>query len=146
RVTYALEWEPLSFVGRVFGARLATQAGEAVGKRVLQAVAFAQGDHAPERLTPFVLPEPELPPGARERAAAMAREIDRTPYGNGLGARLADLVLQGMAADLTPLRPKTLASDLGVPPRAATEACLAGVKEGFLDMMGVFLCPIARGA
>jgi class 3 adenylate cyclase len=93
-----------------------------------------------------VLPEPELPPGARERAAAMAREIDRTPYGNGLGARLADLVLQGMAADLTPLRPKTLASDLGVPPRAATEACLAGVKAGLLGMKWDLLCPNCRGA
>ncbi|OOK77174.1 polyketide cyclase / dehydrase and lipid transport family protein [Mycobacterium kansasii] len=64
RVTYALEWEPLSLVGRLFGARLAAQAGEAVGKRVLEAVDFARGDHAPNRMTPFVLPEPKLPAGA----------------------------------------------------------------------------------
>ena len=42
-VAYALEWEPLSLVGRAFGARLAAQAGEAVGKRILEAVAFAPG-------------------------------------------------------------------------------------------------------
>jgi class 3 adenylate cyclase len=144
-VTYALEWEPLTLVGRVFGARLAAQAGENVAKRVLEAVAFARGDDAPDRLGPFVLPEPELPPGARERAAAMALEIDRSPYGNGLGARLADLVLQGMAADLVPMRPKTLASDLGVPQRAATEACLAGVKAGLLGMKWDLLCPNCRG-
>ena len=30
RVSYALEWEPLTMVGRLFGARLATQAGEDV--------------------------------------------------------------------------------------------------------------------
>ena len=146
RVTYALEWEPLSVAGRLFGARLATQAGEAVGKRVLEAVAFAQGDHTSGRLTPFELPEPVLPRGARERATAMAREIDRTPYGNGLGARLTELVLRGMAADLTDIRPKALAGDLGVPPRAATEACLAGVKAGLLGMKWGLLCPNCRGA
>ncbi len=146
RVNYALEWEPLSLVGRLFGARLATQAGENVSKRILEAVAFARGDHASDRLTPFVLPEPVLPQGARERATAMAREIDRTPYGNGLGARLAELVLRGMAADLTDLRPKVLASDLGVPPRAATEACLASVKAGLLGMKWGLLCPNCRGA
>ncbi|BCI88032.1 hypothetical protein NIIDMKKI_32380 [Mycobacterium kansasii] len=145
RVTYALEWEPLSLVGRLFGARLAAQAGEAVGKRVLEAVDFARGDHAPNRMTPFVLPEPKLPAGAPERAAAMAGEIDRSPYGNGLGARLADLVLHGMATDLTRLRPKALASTLGVPARVATEACLAGVKVGLLGMKWDLLCPNCRG-
>jgi len=146
RVSYSLEWEPLSFVGRLFGARLAAQAGENVGKRVVEAVAFAQGNYAPQRLTPFVLPEPVLPPGARERAAALTREIDRSPYGNGLGTKLADLVLHGMAADLTRLRPKALADDLAVPPRVATEACLAGVKAGLLAMKWDLLCPNCRGA
>ena len=145
-VTYALEWEPLSLVGRMFGARLAAQAGENVGKRVVEAVAFARGDHAGGRLTPFVLKAPDLPYGARERAAALAREIDRSPYGNGLGTRLAELVLQGMAADLTRLRPKALARDLGVPPRAAIEACLTGVKAGLLTMKWDLLCPNCRGA
>jgi hypothetical protein len=93
-VTYALEWEPLSLVGRAFGARLAAQAGEAVGKRTLEAVAFARRDEGVDRLTPFELPPPELPPGARERAEMAAREIDRSPYGNGLGGRLAEIVLQ----------------------------------------------------
>ena len=144
-VTYALEWEPLTLVGRLFGARLATRAGEAVAKRILEAVAFAHGDHAGERLTPFVLRAPELPHGARERAMALAREMDRSPYGNGLGARLADVVLQGMAADLAHLRPKALARDLGVSPRAATEACLAGVKAGLLTMKWDLLCTNCRG-
>lgn len=117
RVTSTVEWEPLSLVGRVFGARLATQAGENVGRPVLEAVAFARGDCAPERLTPFVLPEPQLPHGARERALAMAREIDLNPYGNGLGERLVDLVSHAMASDLTHLRPKAQARNLDVAPR-----------------------------
>ncbi|MDT5017887.1 MAG: hypothetical protein QOD39_4047 [Mycobacterium sp.] len=144
-VTYALEWEPLTFAGRLLGARLANQAGEAVGKRVLQAVAFARGDHADGRLTPFELPPPELPRGARERAAILAREADRGPYGNGLGARLADIVLNGMATDVARLRPKTLARDLDVPPRAAIEACLASVKAGLLAMKWDLLCSNCRG-
>ncbi|ORB69422.1 hypothetical protein BST45_09380 [Mycobacterium shinjukuense] len=145
-VTYALEWEPLSLVGRLFGARLATRAGETVGKRIVEAAAFARGHRAPERLTPFVLSEPELPYGARQRAAAMAREIDRSPYGNGLGGWLANLVLRGMASDLTRLRPKALAADLGLPARAVTEACLAGVRAGLLGMKWDVLCPNCRGA
>jgi class 3 adenylate cyclase len=146
RVTYALEWEPRTVAGRVFGARLANQAGENVAKRVVEAVEFAQGNHASKRITPFVLPEPELPAGAPQRAAALAREIDRSPYGNGLGERLADVVLHGMASDLTHLRPKVLARDLGVAPRAATEACLAGVRAGLLSMQWDLLCPNCRGA
>lgn len=141
-VSYTLEWEPLTVAGRVFGARLAAQAGENVGKRVREAAAFARG----ERQTLFVLPDPVLPRGAHERATAMAHEIDRSPYGNGLGEHLADLVLHGMAADLSRVRPKALAAELGVPPRAATEACLAGVKTGLLGMRWDLLCPNCRGA
>src|SRR5262249_53354471 len=98
QLTYALDWEPLSVVGRVLGARLAEQVGEGVSKRALEAVAFAQRDDAAGRLTPFELAPPELPPGGRDRAEIAAREIDRSPYGNGLGGRLADIVLQSMAA------------------------------------------------
>jgi class 3 adenylate cyclase len=145
-VTYALEWEPLSLVGRAFGARLAAQAGEAVGRRTLEAVAFARGERVSGRLTPFELPPPQLPPGAQERAATLAREIDRSPYGNGLGQQLADIVLGSMATDVAHLKPKVLADDLGVAPRAAIEACLAGVKAGLLTMKWGLLCPNCRGA
>ena len=145
-VSYALEWEPLSVVGRVFGARLAAQAGEAVSKRVVEAIGFTRGDFAGKRLAPFELPPPKLPPGASERAAAMAREIDSSPYGNGLGTRLAEIVLQSMVADLAHLKPKVLAENLGVSQRAAIEACLAGVKAGLLTMKWGLLCPNCRGA
>ena len=142
RVSYALEYEPLTLMGRLFGARLAEQAGAAVEKRILQAVSFAKG----ERPTFFELPPPELPAGAAERAGAMAGEIDRSPYGNGLGARLAALVQTGMATDLAPLKPKRLARELGVPPRVAVEACLAAVRAGLLTMKWDLLCTNCRGA
>ncbi|KQH80436.1 hypothetical protein AO501_15655 [Mycobacterium gordonae] len=146
RVSYALEWEPLNMAGRLFGARLAAQAGENVRRRVLEAVAFVRGDQGPDRVTPFVLPEPILPHGARERATAMARQIDSSPYGNGLGNRIADQVLHAMAADLQRMRPKVLANQLGVPPRAMTEACFTAVQTGLLCMRWDLLCPNCRGA
>ena len=111
-------------------------------KRILEAVAFAKG----ERPTWFDIAPPALPEGARERAAALAVEVDRSPYGNGLGATLADLVLTGMATDLAHLKPKKLALDLKVPQRAAIEACLAGTRAGLLTMKWDLLCTNCRGA
>lgn len=140
-VSYTLEWEPLSLTGRLFGARLAEKAGGAVEKRILEAVGFLKG----ERPSMFELPPPELPAGAQERAAAMAAEIDRSPYGNGLGRPLAATVLGGMASDLAHLKPKVLARQLGVAPRPAIEACLAGVRAGLLTMSWDLLCTNCRG-
>jgi class 3 adenylate cyclase len=142
KVSYALEWEPLTLVGRLSGRKLAEQAGNAVEKRVLQAAAFAVG----ARDTPFDLPPPQLPDGARERAARFAREIDRSPYGNGLGERLTHCVLTGMASDLSRLKPKLLAHQLGVAQRPAIEACLAASRAGLLTMKWDLLCSNCRGA
>ena len=82
RVSYALEWEPLTLIGRLFGARLAEQAGGCGGEAH---AARPSPSPSGERPTMFDMPPPELPEGARERAAALAAEIDRSPYGNGLG-------------------------------------------------------------
>jgi class 3 adenylate cyclase len=142
KVSYALEWEPLTFVGRLFGKKLAAQAGAVVEKRVLEAVAFAKG----ERETCFDIAPPQLPEGARERANALADLVDRTPYGNGLGHKLADFVLTGMATDVMRLKPKLLARQLGVAERPAIEACLAGVRAGLLTMKWDLLCTNCRGA
>ena len=84
-------------MGRLFGKRLAKQAGGVVEKRILEAVAFAKGER-PNLVS--IWRAPELPEGARERAAAMAAEIDRSPYGNGLGRGWPSVVLTGMATDL----------------------------------------------
>jgi class 3 adenylate cyclase len=142
KVTYTLEYEPLTLMGRLFGARLARQAGGVVSKRILEAVDFAKGNRA----TWFDMAPPDLPEGARARAAAIATEIDRSPYGNGLGGPLANLVLSGMAGDLAHLKPKKLAHDLGVAPRAAIEACLAATRAGLLTMKWDLLCTNCRGA
>lgn len=141
RVTYTLAWEPLTWVGRLFGQRLARQAGAAVERRILEAVSFLKGT----RPTFFELPPPSLPDGARERAAAFAQAIDRSRYGNGLGPRLAEHVMTAMATDLAHIRPKLLSHQFGVKPRAAIEACLAGVDAGLLTMKWELLCTNCRG-
>ena len=140
-VSYGLEWEPLSLTGRLFGRKLAEKAGGAVEKRILEAVGFLKG----ERPSMFELPPPELPAGARERAVAMAAEIDRSPYGNGLGRALAATVQGGMASDLAHLKPKVLARQLQRPPRVTIEACLAAVRAGLLTMSWDLLCTNCRG-
>ena len=71
KVSYALEWEPLTLVGRLFGARLAAQAGEVVGKRILEAVAFAKGSRAK-----FIPTWPRPAPRQRQRGGG-ARRRDR---------------------------------------------------------------------
>ncbi len=141
-VSYTLEWEPLTLVGRLSGAALAERAGRAVGRRIVEAAAYVGG----ERRTPFDLAAPELPEGAPARAAALAEEIDRSPYGNGLGRRLCDYMLTAMMSDLTPVRPKRLAQTFGVAERTAIEACLAAVKAGLLAMKWDLLCTNCRGA
>ncbi len=141
KVTYTLEWEPLTLVGRLFGRKLATQAGTAIEKRVLTAVAFVKG----ARPTMFDLPPPQLPEGGRARAIVAAEQVDRSSYGTGLGAPIADHVMNGMASDLVHMKPKLLARQFGVKPRPAIEACLASVKAGLLTMKWDLLCTNCRG-
>jgi class 3 adenylate cyclase len=141
KVTYSLEWEPLTIVGRLFGRKLAAQAGAAIEKRVLTAVEFVKG----ARPTMFDLPPPVLPQGGRARAIAAAEQTDRSTYGNGLGAPIADYVMNGMASDLLHMKPKLLARRFGVAPRPAIEACLASVKSGLLTMKWDLLCTNCRG-
>ena len=142
KVSYALEWEPLTLMGRLFGKKLAAQAAGVVEKRVLEAVAFIGG----ERQTWFDIAPPDLPEGARQRADALADLVDKSPYGNKLGHPIADFVLAGMATDVARLKPKLLARQLHVGERQAIEACLASVRAGLLTMKWDLLCTNCRGA
>ena len=76
RVSYALEWEPLTLMGRLFGKRLAEQAGAVVGKRILEAVAQGVAPWFPD--------------------AALSVDLDRVP---ALGADREALWAQVGAAD-----------------------------------------------
>jgi class 3 adenylate cyclase len=142
KVTYTLEWEPLTIVGRLFGRKLARQAGEAIEKRIITAIDFLKG----ARASMFDLPPPQLPDGGRARALAAAEQIDRSIYGNGLGTPIANHVMTGMSSDLARMKPKLLAQKFGVAQRHAIEACLASVKAGLLTMKWDLLCTNCRGA
>lgn len=141
RVTYALQWEPLTWIGRLTGRRLTEKAGGAVKRRVDEAAAFLRG----QRPMVFDFPPPEPPPGAKERAEAMIALADGTGYAHGLARRLVEHISGAMDVDLQSIRPKALARLWGVPVRHAIELCLAGVKSGMLDMRWNLLCTNCRG-
>jgi class 3 adenylate cyclase len=102
-------------------------------------------DHAAgSRATRFDFPSPRLPQGAQERAARMVRQIEATPYGHGLAARLAELVLGAQEVDLWHIRPLQLARAWGRPEHEAIELCLQAVRAGLLDLQWSLLCPRCR--
>lgn len=142
RVVYALRWEPMNWLGRLAGLRLARNSGRLIETRVKEGVGFLHG----ERPLMFDFAPPDPAPGVRERLDAMVRDAEATGYAHGLAQRLADRLLSAMEVDLQRLRPKTLAHDLGVSPRDAIELCLAGVKARMLDMKWDLLCSNCRGA
>jgi class 3 adenylate cyclase len=105
-----------------------------------EANAFARGRAA----RPFPLPPAALAPGARERAARLAAEIEATPHGHGLARRLADHVLDSGEVDLWTIRPLALARQWQAPPRHAIELCLQAVRAGLLQLRWDILCPRCR--
>jgi len=142
RVSYGLQWEPLTWLGRLTGRRLTEKAGAAVKQRVEEAAAFLRG----ERPTAFDFPPPAPPSGAAERAEAAIALAEGTGYAHGLARRLVEHIRGSMDVDLQNIRPKALARLWQVPDRHAIELCLAGVKSGMLDMRWNLLCSNCRGA
>ncbi len=141
-VVYALRWEPMNWLGKLTGVRLARNSGRLIETRVLQGVGFLRG----EKPMMFDYKPPEPPAGVRERLEAMVRDAEATGYAHGLARRLADRLLNAMEVDLQRLRPKTLAGEFDIAARDAVELCLAGVKGRMLDMKWELLCSNCRGA
>ncbi len=142
RVVYGLHWEPMNWLGRLSGLRLARNAGRLIGARVTEGAAFLRGEQP--QMYAYRAPPPAA--GVRERLETMVRETEATGYGHGLARALADLLLSSMEVDLQRLRPKALAKQLGIAPRDAVELCLAAVKGRMLDMKWDLLCVNCRGA
>lgn len=141
-VVYALHWEPMNWLGRLSGVRLARSTGRVIERRMQQGAAFLRG--GPPMMFDFTPPAPAA--GVRERLEAMVRDAEATGYAHGLARRLADRLLSAMEVDLQRLRPKALAAAFDIAPRAAIELCLAGVKGRMLDMKWDLLCSNCRGA
>jgi class 3 adenylate cyclase len=142
KVVYALQWEPMTWLGKLAGLRLARNSGRLIETRVLEGAAFLRGEQP--QMFAFAPPEPAA--GVRDRLDAMVRDAEATGYAHGLAQRLADRLLSAMEVDLQRLRPKALANGLRVAPRDAIELCLAGVKARMLDMKWELLCSNCRGA
>ncbi|HKU96419.1 MAG TPA: DUF5939 domain-containing protein, partial [Vineibacter sp.] len=141
-VHYALHWEPMNWLGRLSGLRLARSTGRTIERRMQEGAAFLRG--GPLMMFDYTPPAPAT--GVRERLEAMVRDAEATGYAHGLARRLADRLLAAMEVDLQRLRPKALAAAFDVAPRDAIELCLAGVKGRMLDMKWDLLCSNCRGA
>ncbi|HJQ58278.1 MAG TPA: adenylate/guanylate cyclase domain-containing protein [Vineibacter sp.] len=141
-VVYGLSWEPMTWLGRLAGLRLARNSGRLIETRVLEGAAFLRG--AAPLMFDYAPPQPAS--GVRDRLAAMVRDAEATGYAHGQAQRLADWLLGAMEVDLQRLRPKALAGQLRMPARDAIELCLAGVKARMLDMKWELLCSNCRGA
>ena len=76
-------------VGRLFGARLATQAGEASASASWRPSTLLVAITQPGAW-PLLSCRRRCCRKARASGLPLASEIDRSPYGNGLGGRLAD--------------------------------------------------------
>jgi class 3 adenylate cyclase len=143
RVTYDVAAYPANFWGRLglmtgyLDRQLAV-----IGRLVAEAGAGSSSGTG--RAASFTLPPPDLPPLARERAAAIVLRLEAD--GHPLARRLAGHLLDAGEVELEKLRPLALARDWGEPPRPVIELCLAAVKAGLLVLRWDLLCPRCRGA
>ena len=134
KVSYALEWEPLTLVGRLFGARLADRRARWSSKRMLQAVAFAKGERADH-----VRPAAARAAGRRARARGGARRRDRPQPLRQRARPAAERLCAGRHGErsrASQAQARWRASS-ACAQRAAIEACLAAVRAGpAVDEMG----------
>jgi class 3 adenylate cyclase len=143
RGEYAIEVEPRGLLGAILMAGGFLTAGERMFRRLAaDADRFALG----QRPTAFTPPPPVLTPAARERLAQLARELDQSGYGHGLGERLARHLAEAGEIDAQRIRPLELARRWQVPERSAIEACLEATRLGMMELRWDLLCPRCRGA
>lgn len=139
--TYTLSAAPRNWLGRLaLATKFFTAAGTTFERLAREADDFASG----ARDTPFTYDAPAPSNETRIRVTRLVAEIEATPNGHGLAARLADLVLTAQEVDLWHVRPLALARQWKVPERHAIELCLQAVKAGLLELRWDLLCPRCR--
>lgn len=141
KVTYTLEAEPATMMGKLLGNTLLRKTGEIIERLAREAVGFVKG----EREAQFDFAAPQPSPGARERVDAAVAVLESGHYAHGLARRLGDYVLQAQEVDVGRIRPLALAKAWKVAPRQAIELCLAAVRAGLLGMRWDLLCTSCRG-
>lgn len=141
--TYTLTAGARNWIGRLaLATKFFTSAGATFERLAKEADDFASG----ERATPFSYAAPPVSEATGSQIARLVAEIEATPNGHGLAARLADHILTTQEVDLWHVRPLGLARQWQVPQRHAIELCLQAVKAGLLELRWDLLCPRCRVA
>lgn len=138
RCEYTAESAARNLIGRlILGTGFFPQIGRTFRPLAQSARDYARG----ERETQFDCKPPKLAPGAKQRSDALVEQIEATPHGHGLAARLAEYILGRQEVDVWTIRPLQLARLWDVPQRHAIELCLEAVKQGLLRLRWDLLCP-----
>jgi len=139
RLRYEVDATPRNLLGRI-GApyEIGVRSRRRFGK------VFAEYARAAAASAPPPVPDPQLPPGGRERLRRARVEL-ATTSDEALVARLVDTVEHGDELDLEQLRPYALADEWGRPRRDVLELCLHGVRAGVLEFRWSVMCPSCRG-
>lgn len=134
---YTLRADASTLVGRTMLATTFFSSAERDFTRLAHdAREFAAGRSERE----FIVAAPKISASAEDRLPGLIEEIEATPYGNGLSARIADYVVSRQEVDVVSIRPIKLARLWGVSAREAIEACLQAAKSGLLGMRWDLLC------
>jgi class 3 adenylate cyclase len=85
-----------------------------------------------------------LPAKVRERIGHRAQAV--AAQGFAAARRLAEHLLEAQNSELERMRPRVLARQWGIDPRAVIETCLAAAREGLLVLRWDLICPRCHGA
>ena len=143
-LTYETWITPAGLLGRLaVPVRIGWQTREQFGRVFRRYDELACAGEAVSVLQPPV----DLVPGARERLAAIRRQLtDAAGQPPELVARLVDHVTAADDLSVARLRPYELADRWRAPRRALLPLCLHATRAGLLDFRWELLCPLCRGA
>ena len=143
RCVYRMDAEPANLIGQVILATRFFSDAEKTFNRLVDEVrrfAAGRGDQI------FMANRVALDPERSLRLERIVADINASPNGHGMGARLADFILDAQEMDLMRIRPRRLAREWPADPLEVTELCLEAVRDGLLESRWDLLCPRCRGA
>lgn len=143
KCTYTLEAEASGLLGEL---ALRTVFFKSVGKTFAGLVKKVDLFVSGQRDTPFDITPPALGEDARLRLARAVEDIEASPHGHGLSARLAEYVTTAQEVDVVKIRPLELARVWNHAPREVIEACLEATRVGLFNLRWDILCPRCRVA
>lgn len=143
KCTYTLDVEASGLLGEL---AIRTVFFKSAGKTFTAMVKTVDQFVSGERDAPFEITPPVLSQDARLRMEHAIEEIEASPHGHGLSARLAEYVATGQEVDVVKIRPLELARVWNHAPREVIETCLEATRVGLLNLRWDILCPRCRVA